>query len=291
MIPRSFEYYAPSNLKDAWALLDKYRDDAKVLSGGHSLTPLMKLRLASIKYIVDISRIQNLSYIKQVGRTLKIGALTTHYTIESSDLIKKTLPILHDAARVIGDVQVRNMGTIGGSLAHNDPAADYPSTMLALGAEVEVTGSKGKRVIPMTKFLVDTFTTALKINEIVTEIRIPVPPPGSGSAYMKLERKAGDFAIVGVGAVLTLDAKGVCRNVGLGLGAVGATAIKPTTAEKALLGKTLSDEVIKEAAEKAAQESKPAADLRGSVEYKTDMVRVFTRRTLKLAASRAKGEM
>lgn len=288
MIPRSFEYYAPESLPKALWLLKKYRDDAKILAGGHSLTPVMKLRLASPKYIVDINRIPKLAYIKTSGKKLLFGTLTRHYQVETSDTVKKLFPILSDAASVIGDPQVRNLGTIGGAVAHADPAADYAGALLALGAAVKSVGPKGRRTIKIDDFFVDTFTTALKPNEILTEIQVPIPPARSGGAYLKLERRVGDFATVGVGVQLTLAEDGVCKTAGIGLVAAGPTPLRARKAEETLKGRVIGDEAIKEASVKAMEESDPIADLRGSVEYKRDMVRVFTKRSLQAALKRVK---
>lgn len=289
MIPRSFEYYSPRTLDEAIALLQKHGPDAKLLSGGQSLIPMMKLRLVSPEYIVDINRIPDLDYISEDGGQLKIGALAREHEIESSDVVKKRLPILSDTAKVIADPLVRSQATICGNLAHGDPANDHPATMLALGASVVATGPKGKREIAIEDFFPALFTTALEPEEILTEIRIPFPPPRSGGAYLKLERKVGDFATAGVAVQLTLDDSGTCTRAGIGLTNVGLTPIKAKQTEAFLVGKKLDDAAIQKAAEIAASESQPMDDIRGSADYKRDLVRVLTERALATAVSRAKG--
>lgn len=289
MIPRSFEYYSPRTLDEAIALLQKHGPDAKLLSGGQSLIPMMKLRLVSPEYIVDINRIPDLDYISEDGGQLKIGALAREHEIESSDVVKKRLPILSDTAKVIADPLVRSQATICGNLAHGDPANDHPATMLALGASVVATGPKGKREIAIEDFFPALFTTALEPEEILTEIRIPFPPPRSGGAYLKLERKVGDFATAGVAVQLTLDDSGTCTRAGIGLTNVGLTPIKAKQTEAFLAGKKLDDAAIQKAAEIAASESQPMDDIRGSADYKRDLVRVLTERALATAVSRAKG--
>src|SRR5262247_955729 len=236
MIPRSFEYYSPHTLDEAVALLQKLGPDAKLLSGGQSLIPMMKLRLLSPEYIVDINRKQNIDYITESDGHLKIGALAREHEIESSDVVKQKFPILSDTAKVIADPLVRSQATVCGNLAHGDPANDHPATMLALGATVVATGPKGQRQIPIADFFPGLFTTALEPDEILTEIKIPLPPPQSGGAYLKLERKVGDFATAGVAVQITLDDAGVCKSAGLGLTNVGMTPIKARQAESFLNG-------------------------------------------------------
>src|SRR6201991_2313090 len=236
MIPRSFEYHSPRTLDEAIALLQKLGPDAKLLSGGQSLIPMMKLRLLSPEHIVDINRIPELDYISESDGHLRIGCLAREHELESSDVIKTRLPILSDTAKVIADPLVRSQATVCGNLAHGDPANDHPATMLALGAEIIATGRSGERTISVNEFFLSVFTTALVHGEILTEIRIPIPPFGSGGAYFKLERKVGDFATVGVAAQVTLDGGGVCRRAGIGLTNVGATPIKAGRAEGFLVG-------------------------------------------------------
>lgn len=288
MIPAPFDYLAPKTLDEAVSLLRKYGEEAKILAGGNSLLPLMKLRLTSPKYLVDINRIGGLEYIRESGGFLRIGALTRIADLEASDLIRTRYPAIHDATSHIADPLVRNLGTAGGNIAHGDPANDLPAVMLALGAEFAITGRGGKS-IPAEAFYIDTFQTALKPDEILTEIRVPMPSTRSGGAYLKLEKRVGDFAIVGVAAQLTLDAQGNCERVGIGLTSVGPTALKPKKAEEYLRGKKLDVGSIRRAAELAGEEAKPTSDLRGPAEYKGDMVKVLTVRAMKRALERAGG--
>ncbi|MEM1944426.1 MAG: xanthine dehydrogenase family protein subunit M [Nitrososphaerota archaeon] len=286
MIPRRFEYLAPATLGQALSMLRKYRD-AKVLSGGMSLIPMMKLRLVSPQYIVDINNLKGLSYIKAVGNAIRIGALTRHADIEHSPLIREKLPMLAEAAAVIADQQVRNLGTFCGSLAHADPAADWPATVLALDADMVVQGAR-KRVVKASKFFKGPFETALKPTEILTEVAIPLPKGNRvGQAYLKFERKAGDFATVGVASLVVLGKDNRVSNVGIGVTAVAPAPYKATQAEKVLLGKEPTAELVEEAARAAAAMSDPSSDLRGSAEYKREMTKVFTRRSLKKAFERA----
>jgi len=289
MIPRSFEYYSPRTLDEAISLLQKLGSDAKLLSGGQSLIPMMKLRLLSPQSIVDINRIPGLDYIKESDGQLRIGALTREHEIETSELVKSRFPILADTAKVIADPLVRSQATVCGNLAHGDPANDHPATMLALGAIVVATGPKGQREIAVEDFFPGLFTTALDAEEILTEIRIPLPPLSSGGAYLKMERKVGDFATAGVAVQVTLDGAGNCQRAGLGLTNVGLTPIKARKAEGFLLNKPLDDATIKQAAELAASESEPMDDIRGSADYKRDLVRVLAARALGRTRDRAKG--
>jgi aerobic carbon-monoxide dehydrogenase medium subunit len=289
MIPAAFEYHAPTSLGEATALLARLGEDTKVLSGGQSLIPLMKLRLTSPPHVVDINGISGLAGIQEVDGVLRIGALTRESDLEESELIRTRYPLLHETSRVIADPIVRNLATVGGNLAHGDPANDHPATMLALGAEVVVVGPAGERHIPITAFFTGPFATALRHDEILVEVRVPVPAPGSGGAYVKLERKVGDFATVAVAAQLTLSATGACEHAGLGLTNVGLTPIKATAAEAALKSTRLDDAAIAQAARLAAEASEPAEDLRGSVAYKRDLVRVLTGRALRRALKRATG--
>ena len=287
MIPPAFEYLRPKTLPEAIAFLQQYGDDAKILSGGMSLIPMMKFRLARPGYLIDINRISGLSYIREEGGYLKIGGLTREAELESSALIHSKYPIILDTARVIADPQVRNMATLAGNLAHGDPANDHPATMLALGAQVVAIGPQGERVLPIESFFVTLFTTALQHDEIVSEIRIPVPPPRSGGAYLKLERKVGDFATAGVAAQVTVDSAGICQKAGIGLTNVGATPVKASKAEESLRGKKLDEVNIAQAAQLAAGEAEPSSDLRGPAEYKRGLVKELTRRALARAYERA----
>jgi carbon-monoxide dehydrogenase medium subunit len=289
MIPAPFDYHAPGSLAEAIGLLQQHGDDAKVLSGGQSLLPLLKLRLASTAHLVDIGRIPGLEYIKEEGGYLKIGGRTRESALERSDVIKAKYPILHDTALVIADPLVRNRATVGGNLAHADPANDHPATMLALGAEVVAAGAGGERVIPITQFFTGIFSTALRPGEILVEIRIPAPPPRSGGAYVKLERKVGDFATAAAAAQVTIGADGKVARAGIALTSAGPTPIKATAAEQFLLGKLPDGAAIAQASKLASDAASPSADRRGSVEYKREMARVLTARALAKAIARAGG--
>ena len=288
MIPAAFEYHAPSTIGEATALLAKLGDDAKVLSGGQSLIPLMKLRLSSPAHLVDINGIPGLTGIRESDGVLRIGALTRESELEESEVVRSRYPLLHDTSKVIADPLVRNLATVGGNLAHGDPANDHPATMLALGAEIVAVGTKGERRVPIASFFTGPFETSLKPDEILTEIRIPSPGPRSGGAYLKLERKVGDFATAAVAVQVTLGANGACESVGIGLTNVGLTPIKATKAEASLNGVAPDEAAIKRTAALAAEAAEPSADLRGSVEYKKDLIRVLTARALRRAVERAR---
>jgi carbon-monoxide dehydrogenase medium subunit len=289
MIPPPFDYHAPDTVADAVALLERLGGEAKVLSGGQSLLPLLKLRLGGASHLVDINRIPDLEYIREEGGFLLIGGRTREVDLERSELVSKRYPILHDTARVIADPLVRNLATVGGNLAHGDPANDHPATMLALGAEVVATGPNGRRTIPIDEFFVDLFTTALGPSDILTEIRVPAPAARSGGAYVKLERKVGDFATAAVAAQLTLGKKGEVARAGIALTDAGATPVRAAAAEAYLAGKKPDAAALAEAARLVGEAAQPSADRRGSVEYKRDMARVLARRALARAVARAEG--
>ncbi len=288
MIPAAFDYHSPGSLAEAIELLGRY-GDAKVLSGGQSLLPLLKLRLGSAGHLIDIGRLPGLEYIKEEGGFLKIGGRTRETALERSDLVHARYPILSDTAAVIADPIVRNLATIGGNLAHGDPANDHPATMLALGAIVVATGPKGERTIPIDAFFTGLFETALGKDEILTEIRIPRPEGKSRGAYVKLERKVGDFATAGVAVQVALGAGGEIAKAGIGLTNAGLTPVRAAEAEKFLQGKKPDAAAIAEAGKLAAGASDPSPDRRGTVEYKKEMARVLTMRALKKAVERAQG--
>jgi aerobic carbon-monoxide dehydrogenase medium subunit len=287
MIPATFDYHTPRSLAEAVDLLGKLGEDAKVLSGGQSLIPMMKLRLARPGHLVDINGIPDLAYIRESDGALLIGALARESDLEASDAVRARYAVLHDTSRVIADPIVRNLATVAGNLAHGDPANDHPATMLALGAEVRIVGRRGERRVPVSAFFTGPFTTVLASDEILTEIRIPAPAPRSGGAYVKLERKVGDFATAAVAVQLTLEDGARCARVGIGLTNVGPMPIKAERAEQRLTGKTVDEAAISQAAALAAEQSDPSEDLRGSVEYKRDLVRVLTARALRKALERA----
>ena len=287
MIPGKFDYHAPTTVEDAVALLDRH-GDAKILAGGQSLIPAMRFRLAGPEALVDINRIEGLRYVREEGDHLAIGGLTTESELEESAVVQASYPLLADTARVIADPLVRNLATVGGNLAHADPANDHPATMLAYGAEVTAHGPSGSRTIAIDDFFVDLFASALEPNEILTEIRVPKPGPGAGGAYLKLERKVGDYAVSAVAVQLTL-ADGRVSGARIGLTNVSPVPMRATGAEAALNGQEPTDEVLEAAGQAAAAECDPSADLRGGVDYKRDLTRVLTKRAVRAAVERAGG--
>ena len=287
MIPPSFEYLNPNQVSEAISLLQKHGEEAKILAGGHSLIPAMKLRFAMPEYLIDISGIDGLEYIHEEDGQLKIGAMTRESSLEESNLIKDNYPLLLDTVKMIADPQVRNMATVGGNLAHGDPANDHPATMIALRASVAVEGPNGRREIGIDDFFPDFFTTALEDNEILTEIRIPASQPGSGGAYQKIERKVGDYAAAAVACQLSLEADGKIQQIGIGLTNVGPVPIRSVGAEGNLRGKTPDDSLIQESGRLAAEECNPVDDLRGSAGYKRDLVNELTQRAIKISIERA----
>lgn len=288
MIPNQFEYVAAKNLDEALSLLAKHKDNAKLLAGGHSLIPALKLRLAQPQVLIDISRIKDLSYIKEEGGQIRIGAMTTHYQVESSALLKKICPLLPETAANLGDIQVRNRGTIGGSLAHSDPAADWPATIIALSAEMVAAGPKGGRSISADKFFVDLLTTALLPGEILQEIRITPPKGKVGQSYMKVRHPASGFAMVGIAVNLVIDSAGKCQSAGVGVTGVTAKAYRAAGVENALKGAALDAKTIAAAAAHAADGVEVNSDLAASADYRKQLAAVYTRRAIEAAVARAK---
>lgn len=290
MIPSAFEYMAPTTLQEAISLLATHRDEAKLLAGGHSLIPLVKLRLAAPKYLIDLGRIPDLAYIREAGGHLFIGPMTTHYTLETSGLLRERVPALPEAAGMIGDVQVRNKGTIGGSLAHADPAGDLPAVMQMVEAQFKLIGPSGEHIVSVDQFFVDLLTTAIGPDEVLAEVQLPLAPAHTGSAYLKVFQKASGFAIVGVAAQVTLEADGnTCQRARIGITGVGAKAFRATAVETALRGRTLDDSTIAAAAEHASDGVDPLSDLHASGEYRLALSRVYTKRALQRALRRAQG--
>jgi aerobic carbon-monoxide dehydrogenase medium subunit len=280
--PARFEYFAPTNVDEALELLARYDDgDAKVLAGGMSLIPVMKLRITAPAALVDINRIDGLDTLAEDGGTLRIGALVRHKTCERSDLLKSKYGTLGDAAPLISDPVVRNLGTVAGSLAHADPQGDWGSAMLAVRAEIVAKSEDGERTIPIDDFFHGPFMTALQPSEVITEVRVPTPARSAGT-YLKLERKVGDFATAGV-AVHVAMSNGTVDQAGIALTGVGATNLRAEAAEQALVGHALDDEAIEEAARLAAAAAEPQTDVRGTEEYKRNVVRIFTARGLRKA--------
>jgi aerobic carbon-monoxide dehydrogenase medium subunit len=288
MIPASFDYSAPTTLDEALNLLNEIGDEAKILAGGHSLIPMMKLRFAEPGHLIDLNNIPGLSYLKMEGDYLKIGAMTTESELEDSDVVGKTFPIFHDASKLIADPSVRNFGTIGGNLAHGDAANDHPAVMLSLNAEIEITGRDGKRTVSIDDFFFGFYQTAIQEGEILTEIRIPIPKGKHGNAYHKNERKVGDYATAGVAVSISVDGSGKCTAAGIGLTNVNPTPLRASRSEEVLVGSMLTDEDIFKAATYASEDCSPSDDLRGSAEYKRRIVQVLTKRMIVKAKERVK---
>src|SRR2546427_2021793 len=286
MIAHNFEYTVATSLGEAVNLLQKHGGRAKIVAGGHSLIPMMKLRLAAPEFLIDIGRIPELSYVNKENGKIRVGALTTHYVIETSDAVARGCHALADAAGLIGDVQVRNKGTIGGSLSHADPAADYPASILALDATIVALGPKGERQIPASKFFVDMLTTALDRNEIVREIQLPVKSGKTGSAYLKMAQKASGFAICGAAALIELDGSGALSNVAIGITGVANHAFRAAKTETELKGKKPSADVLKKACEHTSDGVVALDDIHASADYRLDLARVFARRGLGAAIGR-----
>ena len=282
MYPAQFDYHTPGSIKEALDLLGKHKDDAKLLAGGHSLLPAMKFRLARPAHIVDLRKVPGLSGVKEDGGSLVIGAMTTHYAVESSTVVKSKCGVLAQTAAMIGDPMVRNMGTIGGSLAHADPAADYPATAIAVGAELVAEGPKGKRTIKVDDFFKGLMTTAVGADEILTEVRVPALAANQSAAYMKFPHPASRFAVVGVAAVLTIDG-GKCTKASIGITGAGTHAVRAKGVEAALTGKALDAASIAAAADKAPDGVDVQADLQGSVDYKRHLLKVFAKRAIEAA--------
>jgi len=289
LIPSGFDYAAPKSLEEAIGLLRRGGDGAKILAGGQSLIPLLKLRLASPSLVIDINRIAGLDYIKETKGELRIGALTRMAAVEASALMRERYQLIHDASRLIGDPLVRNLGTMGGNISHGDPTNDMPAVMLALDAELIAVGPSGERSIRAGDFFLDTFSVALKHDEILTEIRVPRSGEGSGGAYAKLEQKVADFATAAVAVQVRVDSKGEFAMVGVGLTAVGPKAIKVKESEEALKGRRASDkEAAATAARLAVECADPADDIRGTAEYKKKLVGIIFTRALGAAVRRAR---
>lgn len=288
MIPREFEYHAPRSVPDALSLLKQLGDEAKLLAGGHSLLPMMKMRFAQPGHLIDLGKIAELRGIREEGGTIRIGAMTTENELIWSKLLQDKCPLLVEGARLISDPQVRYKGTIGGDIAHGDPGNDHPALMLALAASFVLCSAGGERVVSADGFFVGTYDTLMKPDEILTEIRIPVPAAGTGACYAKLKRKVGDFATAAAAVVLRMSGETV-KDIAIALTNVAATPLKARAAEDSLRGKPLTDASIAAAAALAMSICDPAPDQRGDAEYKTAMAGEMTQRALRTARSRAKG--
>ncbi|MGB5317017.1 MAG: xanthine dehydrogenase family protein subunit M [Robiginitalea sp.] len=288
LIPANFTYHKATSLKDAIALVQSLGEEAKFMSGGHSLLPMMKLRFATPEHIIDISKIEGLSFIKEEGDLLKIGAMTTQTEMEHSDLLRSKYPIFSDAIKLTADPSVRNVGTLGGNIAHGDAANDQPALMLAMRATVVAEGAEGRRSIPIDEFFHGFYMTALEPTDILVEIHIPKASRHSGGAYHKVERKVGDYATAGVAVYLELDDDGVCREIGIGLTNVSAVPMRVERAEEMLRGKKITDDLIAQVGVVASEDCEPTSDLRGSEAYKRSLVNTITKRMLNKALERAR---
>jgi aerobic carbon-monoxide dehydrogenase medium subunit len=287
VIPGNFDYHAPRTMDEALTLLQTV-DGAKVLAGGQSLIPAMRFRLSAPQTLVDLRHLKELAYVEERGDALAIGALTREFQLEQSPIVARSYPLLLDTARVIADPIVRNLATVGGNLAHADPANDHPATMLAYGAQLVARKMGASRTIGIDDFFVGLFESSLAPGEILVEVRVPRPPPGSGGAYLKIERKVGDYAVAAIAVQLQVSGD-VIKSVRVGLTNVNPVPARAKAAEAVLLGKTAAPDVLEAAGRAAAAECDPSADLRGQVDYKRDMVRVLTKRAVRRAFDRAKG--
>jgi carbon-monoxide dehydrogenase medium subunit len=287
MYPASFEYHSPATLKDALGLMGKLGDDAKLLAGGHSLVPMMKLRLAQPKHLIDLRNVPGLKGVKEDGNTIVIGAMTSWYELESNAILKAKCPVVSETAAIVGDPAVRNLGTIGGGLAHADPAADMPATAIACNFELVCEGPKGRRTVKVDEWFQGLMSTALRADEILVEVRVPALAKGTGAAYLKFPHPASRFAIVGVAAVISTDGTGTCSKASIGVTGAGIKAVRAKGVEADLAGKNLAGAgAIEAAAQKGADGVDVQADLQGSVEYKSHLCRVFARRAVEAAAKR-----
>ena len=288
MIPGTFDYHAPSSVDEAIKLLSSLGDEAKLLAGGHSLLPMMKLRFANPTHLIDLNRIDKLRGIREQGGTIHIGAMTTENELIASQVLQEKCPLLPEAARLISDPQVRNCGTIGGDIAHGDPGNDHPAVMLACEAVFILQGPGGERTVAADTFFHGLYYTELAADEILTEIRIPIPPKDAGYAYSKLKRKTGDFATAAAAVQLQLDGK-ACKKITIALTNAASTALRAREAEALLIGQSIDEALIEQAAQKAMAICDPAEDMRGDREYKIHMAGEMTRRAIRLALSRAGG--
>ena len=294
MIPSTFNYHAPTTLDEAIALLGQFGEEGKLLAGGHSLLPMMKLRFAEPEHLIDLNRIESLRGVREENGTIHIGAMTTENELIASDLLNEKCPLIPEAAKLIADPQVRNCGTIGGDIAHGDPANDHPAIMMALDASFVLTGSNGTRTVAANGFFIDTYFTQLEEGEILTEIQVPVISKNTGSSYNKLKRKTGDFATAASAVVIELDGN-KCKKISIALTNVAPTAFRATSAEEILTGKNIitgddvDNSLVEQAVQKVMEMCNPSEDPRGDVEYKTHMAAEMTRRSIHQACERARG--
>ena len=287
MFPANFAYIAARSLDEALRLMAEHGEEGKLLAGGHSLIPAMKLRLSSPRMLIDLGAVPGLRGVKIDGGDLVIGALTVHADVASSDLVRKHVQGLADAASVIGDMQVRNRGTIGGSIAHADPGADLPVILTALNASFVAQSLSGSRIIAADDFFTDFFTTAMSANEILTEIRVPLPAAGAGTAYEKLPHPASGYVVVSAGALIVRDSSGSCASARLAIGGLGSGPARATAAESDLQGKPLTPQIIAAAAAKAAEGTDPVEDSYAGAEYKRHVATVYARKAIEAAVARS----
>jgi aerobic carbon-monoxide dehydrogenase medium subunit len=291
VFPNAFQYEAPSSLDEAIRLLNEYGYDSKVLAGGQSLLPMMKFRIAAPAVIIDINGIEDLKGWREVDGKLRIGALARHAELEHATELCEKYPLLSRTARWIADPPIRNRGTVCGSLVHADPGSDWGTAMVALRAEVEARGPEGSRLIPIDEFFVDTFATSMNENELAVAVHVPTPTGPVAARYMKLERKAGDFAIAALAVQVILGEDGRVADAGIGIGACGPIPLRAAKAETALIGQPLTEETIAAASKLVPEDADPADDLRGSAEYKRDLLRVFAARALREIAEELQGRV
>lgn len=286
MIPRQFDYFDPTSLSAVLELLGQYGEDSKLLAGGQSLLPMMKFRLVSPKVLIDLWRIPDLAYIQERDGEITIGAMTTHYALQSSTLLQQKLSVLADAAQVVGDSLVRNLGTIGGSAAHAAPNADYPGLLVALGAKMNIVGPRGERSVPAADFFKDIFTTSLEPDEVLKAVLIPLPSAKWNGAYLKLSRRGTDFAIVSVTAILESDDEGRCKDARVVLGGLTQAPLRATLTESLLRGRTLTPKLLKEAGDTAVEGIEAISDVQADSQYRLDVAKVYVRRALRAAWDR-----
>ena len=289
MKPPRFDYLAPRTLDEALAHLHHHGDQAKILAGGQSLIPMLNFRLAHPGVVVDVNRLTDLAYVRQHDGGVAVGALTRQHAVERSELVRGRVPVVAEACRFIGHAPIRHRGTFGGNLAHADPASELPAVMVALEAEMAVASRAGSRAIPAGQFFIGPLTTALQPGEMLTEIRIPAAPPRSGGAFVEMARRAGDFALVGVAALVTLDEAGQCARARIALCGVGPTPVRARAAEDALVGQAPTTAVLDEAADRAAAATSPPSDVHGSAEFRRKLARHFARQALAAAIQRSGG--
>lgn len=291
MYPGSFEYFVPRSLEEALGMLASYGEEAKLLAGGQSLLPLMKLRLARPRWLIDIGRLGGLAYVQEADTGLRVGALTSHQSVLESALIRRKFPLIGDAVGVLGDRQVRNWGTVGGALAEADPAGDWGPVALALNARIRCASPRGERILDAETFFLDAYTTRLDHDELIAEMMFPTPAPDHGGAYVKLERRAGDFAVVSVGVQLAIDGGQVCREANIALGAAGLTPMAARDAVSFLIGKEIEPKIVQEAADQVGAAAEPLEDIRGSKEYKRAALKSIFKQAVAIALRRAQGEI